>query len=495
MSLLWRSLKTAFLGLVSFEARQFEKSLQHPEQTQTAVLKKILADFNIPFRSIEQFQKDFSLAGEEQLATLPTRLRHHRIIATETTSGSSGKPKPIPYTPKLMGSFHHMFRLWAWDVLRTYKLSKGTFFFSISPQVKQTDLQEDSDYLQGLLKSFMKRFWIIDAKKMRGQDPKNFMKNLSFELLKHPDLEIISIWSPSYLLSVLNEIKKHQVAWSLDPSLPLKIRQHLQEQNIDWKAIWPDLHFISVWGSGMAEQGFSELKKLFPGTQIQAKGLLATEAPMTIPWSPSAGFLPLLQDVFFEFIDDDKNIHLLHELKIGKTYEIVISTFGGLFRYRLGDQVQVRHYYKNTPCLDFLGRSGDVCDLAGEKISEWAVRDILKTLNKDLGFYLLVPDQKSSRYLLFSEKELMTPTTGLDFAFKKIFHYDVARSQGQLDAIEYKHRPFLRDEYFQWLGKNIRLGDIKEKALIANLAQAKSFLDFVAADLPPSLPSVQSVEL
>ncbi|KAL4569839.1 hypothetical protein LXL04_025483 [Taraxacum kok-saghyz] len=46
----------------------------------------------------------------------------------------------------------------------------------------------------------------------------------------------------------------------------------------------------------------------------------------------------------------------LSKVKIGQQYEIVLTTFTGLYRYRLGDVVEVAGFYKETPKLNFICR-------------------------------------------------------------------------------------------------------------------------------------------
>lgn len=496
MSLRWNILKRIFISTVGFEARRFEKSLLWPQKAQERTLQRILRSFGQEFSSVQEFRNQYPPSGEVQICLLEERLASQSVVTFEMTSGSSGKPKRIPYTGALIGSFHNMFRLWAWDVLKTVPLKRGSFFFSISPQIKDGGLQEDIDYLQATLKWLLKPFWVVDAAKLRLECRGSFLKRLSYELLRRPDLEIISVWSPTYLLAIFDEIEKHRLEWSTDLSLPLMARQALQysEQysEIAWEELWPQLKFVSAWGSAMAERSFIEVKAYFPQAVFQPKGLLATEAPMTIPWSASGGFVPLLSEVFFEFLDSEGSFLLLEDLTVGSIYEVVITTFGGLFRYRLGDLVQVAHFYKRTPCLEFVGRTGDVCDIAGEKLSERAVRSILRELDQDLGFSIVVPDEEARSYILLSEKGEKSALELVEFRLQEVFHYQVARQQGQLRSL--RGIPFLnlRQSYFMWLEKNqMRFGDIKEKYLISDLSRARSFLDYLKiAPLPPG-PSVQ----
>jgi hypothetical protein len=52
-----------------------------------------------------------------------------------------------------------------------------------------------------------------------------------------------------------------------------------------------------------------------------------------------------VQSHFFEFVDADSRVHLANSLKQGEEYELVVTTSGGLYRYRLQDHVLV------TGCL------------------------------------------------------------------------------------------------------------------------------------------------
>ena len=80
---------------------------------------------------------------------------------------------------------------------------------------------------------------------------------------------------------------------------------------------------------------------------------------------------------FFEFVDDSGAVHRVHELRAGQTYEVVVTTAGGLWRYRLRDSVRVTGFIGQTPALQFLGRNGNVSDLFGEKLSEAFVTETI----------------------------------------------------------------------------------------------------------------------
>jgi GH3 auxin-responsive promoter len=201
---------------------------------------------------------------------------------------------------------------------------------------------------------------------------------------------------------------------------------------------------------------------------LQPKGLLATEAFVTIPF---AGLQPIAaRSHFFEFIDDAGAIHCVHELRPGQTYEVVVTTAGGLWRFRLRDSVQVTGFISQTPSLRFLGRSGNVSDLFGEKLSEafvtQAIHETLATLDITPSFFLLAPDEDAAgcRYTLYIEgKPPRHLAESLDHILRRNPHYAYCRDLGQLRPIrlfaisERGYETFVKRQ----ITTGARLGDIK----------------------------------
>ncbi|KAJ7951268.1 jasmonic acid-amido synthetase JAR1-like [Quillaja saponaria] len=81
---------------------------------------------------------------------------------------------------------------------------------------------------------------------------------------------------------------------------------------------------------------------------------------------------------YFEFIPLNENNEEyeepkpfgLMEVKIGEEYEIVVTNFAGLYRYRLGDVVKVTGFYNSTPELKFVRRSNLLLTINIDKNTE-----------------------------------------------------------------------------------------------------------------------------
>jgi GH3 auxin-responsive promoter len=147
----------------------------------------------------------------------------------------------------------------------------------------------------------------------------------------------------------------------------------------------------------------------------------------------------MLNEVFFEFEDEAGKIYRLHELQINGVYEIIISQKGGLYRYRIGDRIRVTHFYLNTPCLEFLGRTQEISDLVGEKLHSEFVRQVLDSLPlQGTSFKSLVPVKHPQHYILLLDQTNVNPqelAQQLDDALQQSPQYRYARLLNQLQPV------------------------------------------------------------
>src|SRR5690606_23717403 len=77
--------------------------------------------------------------------------------------------------------------------------------------------------------------------------------------------------------------------------------------------IWPRLALLSCWADGPAARFADQLQARLPHVTLQPKGLLATEAMVSLPWlddvddtdgTDDAGAVLAVTSHFLEFLDD-----------------------------------------------------------------------------------------------------------------------------------------------------------------------------------------------
>lgn len=504
-----RSMIQGFGYLLVPKARRFQRALNHPQHAQTAVLNHLCDRL-----STTVYGRTHGVAVPDDWDRLPivdyddlrswvdNQIAHPRaailtpdpIVFCEPTSGSRGASKQIPYTRSLRQTFSHLFCIWAHDLIcNGPPFTTGKVYFCVSPRLAEQQgeplralesasvrsLQDDSDYLDPWLRCLLRPFWVSLPQVHRLRTADQFKHALALTLLSEPRLEIISIWSPSFLIVLLRYLSgcRDRLIVELGDRLSPPRRAALMRSSPDWPRIWPHLKLISCWDSARAADSAESLRSLFPGVMVQGKGLLATEAPMTVPLIQAQGQVPLIDQIFFEFETSSGTVLRLHELEIGQEYGVIVSQPSGLYRYRMGDRIRVTHLYRHTPCLEFLGRTQAISDLVGEKLHEETVAGALDQLRQEgmLGqprFVSLVPVlEPQPGYVLLLDRVNLDGVDGdkqeaiataLDAHLCQSYHYQQARLLGQLVPVRVVVFPDVVERLTQYhMTKGQVWGDLK----------------------------------
>ena len=142
------------------------------------------------------------------------------------------------------------------------------------------------------------------------------------------------------------------------------------------------------------------------------------------------------------------------------TYELIVTTGGGFYRYCIGDVIEVLETDPaHPPRIRFLRRSGITSDLCGEKLTEDFVRGICLSLGLEQHFCLLAPEGR--RYCLYTTADL--PDSALDAALREGYHYQYCRELGQLQCAHVIRVSGDPDKAYlaRLTAEGMRLGDIK----------------------------------
>lgn len=375
---------------------RFRQALPDPQIVQRQKLRALLQDnahtafgkahgFDA-IHNYEEFARRVPLADYDALEPWIKKIcRGEKNILTRDlvthlipTSGSTSARKLIPFTAGLQREFNAAIGPWLVDLARQQPgILGGPAYWSVTPALPETKREEsavpigfeaDTAYLGGARRRLANAVMAVPAGVQHAKSLKAFRYETLLHLLRCRELRLISVWHPSFLTLLLDSLPEQ---WDrlLAGLGSCRRGEELRATNpLRPETLWPNLKIISCWGDGAAELALTDLQRRFPNVSVQPKGLLATEAFVTIPFD---GKRPLaINSHFFEFIDEQGRVHLAHEVRANQTYEVIITTAGGLWRYRMGDTVQVTGFLGQTPSLRFLGRSGNVSDLFGEKLSE-----------------------------------------------------------------------------------------------------------------------------
>lgn len=503
----------------------FGRALRAPERTQDALLKQTLkrqagtrfglrhdfqgmhsrADFRrrVPLTRYDDYADDIAAIRRGE----PNVLTADAVQRLVPSSGSSSAVKLIPYTRGLGQQMQAAIAPWIVDLMRRHPSTQsGAAYWSVSPAFATADLpsvvpigfDSDASYLGNLLAPLLEQVLVVPESLRHAQDLTAFQYASLRLLLACDNLRLISVWHPSFLTLLWEQRKAHWdrllgdiAQGTLSPPRPLGesvepcLRRRLKPQPqraralaglgaaCSLEAVWPALSLVSAWGDGAAAGPFQELGRLVRKATLEPKGLLATEACVTIPY---AGQYPLaIRSHFFEFLDEDGHLCEVDQLREGPSYEIVVTTLGGLYRYRLGDRVRVEGKLGCTPSLRFVGRADSTVDLTGEKLCEAFVQAAIRKAFGDRqapGFAMLAPDHRdrTPAYTLYVDQAIPQPETlvaRLECALSENPHFAYARALGQLGATrvcEVSERA--STQYIERLHRGgARLGNIKPSAL------------------------------
>ncbi|MDD6012163.1 MAG: GH3 auxin-responsive promoter family protein [Oscillospiraceae bacterium] len=180
--------------------------------------------------------------------------------------------------------------------------------------------------------------------------------------------------------------------------------------------IWPDF----VWSYGMVGSNLKfyvqKLRKYIGDAPIHNMGYAAAEGYMAMPVELNVNDYVLLpRSLFFEFIPvDDPDCErplTIGEIEVGKDYELVVTNFSGLYRYKIEDVVRVTGYYNKTPKVEFLYRNNLAMNIANEKTTtqmvDWAAVKTQEKLGISFKGYSFYADTNVDpvRYMLLAEPE------------------------------------------------------------------------------------------
>lgn len=426
------------------EARAFARDSSRVSATQAALLQRFLQtscdtsfgrkhrfasirdvrDFQdaVPVSTYEDYHGaiDRIAAGEQRVLTVD------RVRLLEPTGGSTLGEKLIPYTATLQQNFQRAIRVWIWDLYSQRPgVRRGPAYWSISPLASigrrtkagiPIGFEDDTSYLTIGERLLLRRTMLVPPEIVRSPSVAAAQYATLFFMLRARDLSLISIWSPTFLIELLKSLWAEREKLCADiatgsistaehspvtrrtyPPLPARAEElrrifgDAESVSQCTQEIWPSLAIVSCWSDGPSHTHANNLRQYLPLAEFQPKGLLATEAFVTVPLLSLSAPALAIRSHFFEFQpvnligeDSDARPLLATDLHVGQRYQVIVTNGGGLYRYQLRDIVEVVGFKGNVPLLRFVGKTDDMTDLVGEKLHAAHVETVLQTAFQEL---------------------------------------------------------------------------------------------------------------
>jgi hypothetical protein len=532
-------LNTAWMASCRSEWKRFCHATSRVKEAQAAVLRDILirnrdCEFGKrcrfgAIRSPREYVDRVPMGTVESLAEsvgrIATGANHvlttEPVLCLQPTSGSTQGEKLIPATRSLRGEYQRMVAAWIGNLFMDRPaVRSGRAYWSTSPALgppRRTasglpiGFEDDTAYL-GFVERFFARGVIVAPPAMvRELDVQSFRYATLLHMVLARDLSLISVWSPTFLSALLDLITTQAPSLIRDihdgttagvPGAARRRPDRSRAREIEsvmqrgvpaadvCRSLWPELALVSCWMDGPSRLLADRLRSQCVGIEFQPKGLLATEGCVTFPVVGQAGAAFAIRSHFFEFLPTGKagDTLLTHELEVGGRYEVVVTTGGGLYRYPLGDTIEIVGFLKECPLARFVGRGALTSDLVGEKLHESFVQDCIERALRACGVtatYVALapvvpahadgPSAESCHYELLVETAADSGcaalATTLDRNLRANVHYGYARDLGQLGRIELIRLPGPPGSawaaYEKSHGAGKVLGGLKPRALVA----------------------------
>ena len=455
--MLIRTINSLWMWQSRGESRAFHLATANIRRQQEELLQSTMRDNAISsygrehrfatIKSLEDFQKHVPICDYEGLRPKIEEIANGEqgvltsepVLMLEPTGGSSGGSRLIPYTATLRRQFQRAISAWMYDVLTGFRSCRnGRAYWSISPAAQRPEktpggirigFDSDAEYLAGWQRWAMKRLLAVPTSVAQIRNIENFQYATLAGLLAAKDLALISVWSPTFLTTlfarlpswaeqIVEDIEAGQLHFpqtkadqgfedftiernrSRSRFLKSKLQQFGPSPQF-LNEIWPSISLVSAWGDASASMFVPELKSWLPDVPFQPKGLLATEGVTSFPLKCSPSSALAIRSHVFEFQrietadDPARPAKWAWELEQGRRYRVLLTTGGGLYRYAIGDEIEVTGFIRQCPLLKFIGRAGVQSDLVGEKLHEQHVRDAItqscESLRLEPAFAMLIP--------------------------------------------------------------------------------------------------------
>lgn len=349
-----------------------------------------------------------------------------RLLMYTLTSGTTDIPKLIPINPVWMAEYRRGWQLWG---IRAFLDHPGLFYAKLTGIAGNWDMRRTptnipcgmASGLSAKMQSPLVRmkycvpasvFQIEDSAakyytslRLSVPDPAGlFLTATPATVVNHARLgdqykdELIKDVAGGTLSRRFEvpESVRREIAPRIRKPNPARARELEEivrrEGHLYPKDYWP-LSLVACWLGGTVGSYASRIRDYYGDVACRDIGLLCSEGRFTIPLEDNtpAGVLEIASH-FYEFIPEDEidsaqpTVLEAHELEVGKSYFILLTTSSGLYRYDIHDVLRCVGFEGQAPILEFLHKGTRCSDMEGEKITEYQFVKAVTDVSREFGW-------------------------------------------------------------------------------------------------------------
>ncbi len=221
----------------------------------------------------------------------------------------------------------------------------------------------------------------------------------------------------------------------------------------DIEAIWPELQAAMGWiAASVGRDAREVLRRLPKKVKCHDMGYGASEGKLTIPMklgSATGACAPF--NCFYEFLPIEQKTMAdaqplcMWELEKGNYYEVMITTYSGLYRYNMLDVVKVVDFVGKTPVVLFCGKSSDCIQLQQGVLYGYQIADAAQAVEKQLGieFDLLQAFGDNDGYSLLLETKANLPYPAIKDAVARIAEEQLGAAPQKIYMMDHDYKDSL----------------------------------------------------
>lgn len=541
--------RTCLLPLYRRKLLKFEQCLTRAKLEQENIRQRILqfgaetalgrdfsigkiqnrADFRrqLPIAEFDHFAPYIKrVAAGETTALFPS---HEQVLTFVQTSATTGHPKILPVNKTWFRHYSNDWDVWGVKAYCDHGELMGLPILQMSGVWKLGttpggfNIATISAMIERYQSPAIKMTYAVpsEIKRIPDVDARGYCMLRSTAM---QSLGLISTITPSSILQIGEwtarfgpQLVRDLAQGTVDPKLdlPPDVRKQLEtrlrrpqrelarrlEQAINQQGvlrprdIWSPV-MISCWLGGTVGYSSRRIPEQFGDVPLRDQGLLSSEGRHTIPLGDGIPYGPLaISSNYYEFIPAEESVSPTatvleaHELEQDQLYRIIMTTFGGLYRYDIGDIIKCVGYMGETPLIEFMQKDGSYCDLEGEKLSAFTVCQAVERAQEKSGLAIscftvaprLIPGERPRYGIIVETHEVSDQTQAAEFLRTfdddlrtHVYMYGVNRRNHLLDAAclvriptgawrrfvaektgstgsgdsQYKHKPLVADPEF-----------------------------------------------